>query len=319
ISAGQQDLDALARLRRDPGNVGLALAWALDHDIASGLPLADALFLPWLGAGRNPELRRWYQQALADPGALPPGRRADALAGFGYTLAYSEELAPARAALTEAIALYREAGDERNEARVLGRLGGVEFISGSPQGTIAWTEQALAIYERLDDLDGVARSMFYLAEGLRDTGEFERSAELYTSAIELRREHGFGSVGAPLHSLADLYLDKGDLPSAERYYHEALAVAPQEDDVRLQAYCLAGLACVAARGDDAKTAGRLWTLAERIEQQLGFQMLHAERVRYERTLTPELRGGRDFRAGVADAADLDPFTAVAELLRRWTR
>ena len=86
--------------------------------------------------------------------------------------------------------------------------------------------------------------------------------------------------------------------------------------MRLQAYCLAGLACVAAQNDDATTAGRLWTLAERIEQQIGFRMLHAERVRYERTLTPALREEGEYRAGVADASQLDPLTAVADLLRR---
>ncbi|MBV9466165.1 MAG: winged helix-turn-helix domain-containing protein, partial [Solirubrobacterales bacterium] len=85
VAAGRPDPEragALDRLRRDPGNVGLALSWALEHDIAAGLPLADALFYPWLGSGRNVELRRWYERALADPDALEPGQRADALAGF---------------------------------------------------------------------------------------------------------------------------------------------------------------------------------------------------------------------------------------------
>ena len=86
--------------------------------------------------------------------------------------------------------------------------------------------------------------------------------------------------------------------------------------MRLQSYCLAGLACVSARSEDATTAGRLWTLAERIEQQLGFRMLRAERVRYERTLTPALRDEPGYRAGAADAAELDPLTVVADILRR---
>ena len=319
IAAGHQGVgraDALTRLRQDAGNVSLALAWALEHDVAAGLPLADSVFYTWLGAGRNSELRRWYERALADPSVFSPSQRADALAGLGITLVYTDTPAPARTALTEALTLYREVGDERKEADVLMRLGGVEFVAGSPAESLKWSEQALEIYERLDDVDGIARAVFYLAEGLRDTGEFERSAELYQRSIESRREHGLGSVSALLHSLGDLYLDKGDLPSAERYYHEALALAPEEDDVRLQAYCLAGLACVAAQNDDATTAGRLWTLAERIEQQIGFRMLHAERVRYERTLTPALREEGEYRAGVAEAAQLDPLTAVADLLRR---
>jgi hypothetical protein len=45
-------------------------------------------------------------------------------------------------------------------------------------------------------------------------------------------------------------------------------------------------------------------------------MLRAERVRYERILTSALRDEGEYRAGVADAAQLDPLTAVADLLRR---
>src|ERR1700683_3363247 len=67
IAAGRQGAgraDALTRLRQDAGNVSLALAWALEHDVAAGLPLADSVFYTWLGAGRNRELRRWYERAL---------------------------------------------------------------------------------------------------------------------------------------------------------------------------------------------------------------------------------------------------------------
>ena len=312
---GTERTDALARLRRDPGDVGRALSWALDHDVPAGLPLAGSLFYTWLRAGRLSELRRWYELALADPGMLASVERADALAGYGIALAYSDNPDPARITLTEALMLYRESGDERNEARVLIRLGGVGVISGYPEEAVKWSEQALPIYERLEDPEGIAQSLHYIAEGLRDIGELERSAELYNRAIEIRREHDLGSIASSVHSLGDLSLDKHDLRSAEHYYQEALAGARDEDDVRLQTYCLAGLACVAAHNDEARTAGRLWTLAERIEQRTGFRMLHAERVRYEQTLTPALRDSIDYRAGVASAVDLDPPAAVAELLR----
>ena len=38
IDAGRQDMDAVARLRRDPGNVGLALAWTLEQFETGKLP-----------------------------------------------------------------------------------------------------------------------------------------------------------------------------------------------------------------------------------------------------------------------------------------
>ena len=312
----RQGTDDLIRLRQDAANVGLALAWALDHDIAVALPLADAVFTPWLGAGRIRELEWWYERALADPTALSPGDRAKALAGLGGALVFLERLEQARGALIEALTLYRDAGDERGEALVLLRLGAAEFIAGAPESSLAWAEQALPICERLDDTLGIARCLHYIAEALRDLGDFERSAELFARSIEIRRANGLGGGAATVHSLGDLYLDAGDMPTAERYYREALALGLQEGDVRLGAYCLAGLACVAARNEDATTAGRLWTLAERLEHEIGFRMVAAERVRYERNLTPPLTSTDEYRAGIADAANIDPLTAAAEIVNR---
>jgi predicted ATPase/class 3 adenylate cyclase len=307
--------EARTRLRRDTANVGLALAWALDHEIAAALPLADSLFFFWLATGRLGELLRWYERALEDPTALSARDRAVALTGLGLTLTYAENLEPARAALTEALALVREAGDERDEARVLNRLGGVEFVGGSPERMLEWGEQALKICERLEDPEELARSLFFTAEALREAREFERATERYLRSIEIVRAHGLGSVAARLHSLGDLSLDKGDLPAADRYYREALALGIAEEDLRLQAYCLAGLACIATRNDDGTTAGCLWTLAERIEQHVGFRMLAAERRRYERILTEPLRASEPYHAGsIQAAAEPDPLSAAAALL-----
>ena len=314
MSHPREGTDDLIRLRLDAANVGLALAWALDQDIAAALPLADAVFVPWLGTGRIRELMRWYERALADPTALSPGDRAKALAGLGHALVFLERLEQARAALIEALTLYRDAGDERGETLVLLRLGAAESIAGAPESALAWAEQALPIYERLDDTLGIARTLHRIAEALRDLGDFERSAELFARSIEIRRANGLGSGASTVHSLGDVYLDAGDTPTAERYYREALALGLQESDVRLGAYCLAGLACVAARNNDATAAGRLWTLAERLEHEIGFRMVAAERVRYERNLTPPLTNTDEYRAGIANAANIDPLTAAAEIV-----
>jgi predicted ATPase/DNA-binding SARP family transcriptional activator len=311
--------DDLIRLRLDAANVGLALAWALDHDIAAALPLADALFTPWLGDGRIRELERWYGRALADPTVLSRGDRAKALAGLGSALTFLERVEQARAALIEALTLYRDAGDERGETLVLLRLGATEFIAGAPESALVWAEQALVIYERLDDTLGIAGTLHHIAEALRDLGDLERSAELFARSIEIRRANGLGSDRASVasvHSLGDLYLDAGDMPTAARHYREALALGLQQRDARLGAYCLAGLACVAARNEDATAAGRLWTLAERLEHEIGFRMVTAERVRYERNLTAPLTNTNEYRAGIAAAANIDPLTAAAEIVNR---
>jgi predicted ATPase/DNA-binding SARP family transcriptional activator len=306
--------DGLIRVPQDDADVGLALAWALDHDIAAALPLADLLFGSWLGAGRLRELEHWYERALADPAALLPGDRAKALAGLGHVRVFLERLEQARPVLIEALALCREVGDERGEAVVLLSLSAAESVAGAPESSLAWARKALASYERLDEALGIARTLHRIAEALRDLGDFERSAELFVRSITTRRAGGLGSAASTVHSLGDLYLDAGDMRTAERYYREALALGLQEGDVRLAAYCLAGLACVAARNEDATAAGRLWALAERLEHEIGFRMVATERVRYERNLTAPLTNAEAYRAGIADAARIDPLTAAAAIV-----
>jgi predicted ATPase/class 3 adenylate cyclase len=307
--------EAQRRLRQDTGNVSVALSWALDHDAAAALPLADSLHTTWvLAAGRTEELSRWYEGALE--GVLAPRDRADALRGLGMALVYAEDPDSARVALSGALALYREAGDELNEARVLNGLGAVEFVAGSPEEVLRWSEQALAICERLDDPEGLSRSLQYVAEALRDTGAYERAAELYTRSIEIRRARGLGSGESAVHSLGDLSLDSGDPWAAAAYYREALALSLEQEDPRLGGYCLAGLACVAARTGDARTAGRLWTLAEQTEHEIGRRMLASERIRYERILSPPLADSDEFRSGVAEAADTNPHDEAGVILGR---
>jgi predicted ATPase/class 3 adenylate cyclase len=307
--------EAQRRLRMEAADAARALSWALDHNVASGLPLADSLFRSWLGAGRIRELARWYERALADPDALAPAERADALAGLGMTLEFEESLDPARAALTDALTLYEQVGNEHGKVRVLNDLGGIEWAAGSLQRAIEWHEQALTISEHLEDHAELARSLHFLADSVRDAGQHDRATELYVRSIEITRTYGVGNVYSLLHSLGDLSLDKGDLSEASRYYREALALGMEEENIRHFGYCFAGLACVAAHDDDPIGAGRLWTLAERVEHELGGRMLAAERGRYERSITPALRDTDGFRAGVAAADELDALTAATEILR----
>jgi predicted ATPase len=313
--AGSEEGEILGRLRRDPANVGVALAWGLEHDLAAAVPLADALFFSWLGAGRLEELRRWYAQALADPVALSPADRATVLMMSGVAHVYAERPDAGRAAMLAALALFREQGDERGEVRVLNHLVGFEFIAGAPERGLAWHEQSLEIAERLGDPQQIARSLHYMGENLREMGSYDQAAELYVRSIEILRTNGLSErVSSVVHSLADLRLDTRDLPAADSLYHEALAFSQNMNDIRLTAYCLAGLSCVAALSGDGHTAGLLWGLAERIEREHGVRMLGAERRRYEAVLVPPITDGDEFQAGITDAQDADPTVVLLNLL-----
>ena len=200
-------------------------------------------------------------------------------------------------------------------------LGAAESIAGAPESALAWAEQALAIYERLDDMLGIARTLHRIAEALRDLGDFERSAELFARSIEIRRANGLGSGASTVHSLGDLYIDAGVLPTAERYYREALALGLPEGDVRLGASstALAGLALRrrAKRGRNCGSAACGFSPSGfRARDRLPGSWSPAERVL---ATSPEpdptrLTNTDEYRAGIADAANIDALTAAAKIV-----
>jgi tetratricopeptide (TPR) repeat protein len=154
-----------------------------------------------------------------------------------------------------------------------------------------------------------------MGENLREMGSYEQAAELYIRSIAILRAHGQSErVQGVLHSLADLRLDTRDAAAADRLYREALALSQRTQDVRMSAYCLAGLSCVAALSGHGHTAGLLWGLAERIEREHGVPMLGIERRRYEAVLGPRISDSDGFRAGITEAQDADPTAVTLSLV-----
>jgi tetratricopeptide (TPR) repeat protein len=292
-----------------------ALAWALDHDVGSAIPLARAIFWPWLSAGRLEELAQWHERAHGSYADLPPHERADALAAYGETLAFTDQPEQAQIQLKEALRLHRELDDRFGEAQTLHTLGGVAFDQGRNDEAITLLEQSLEIWKTLGDRRGIARTLHLLAENHRDAGRFDEAAALLSRAVSMHRANNdLTALPHSLHSLGDLALDRRDPAGATLYYQEALALGYDPAETRGTAYCLAGLACAAALDANAREAGRLWTIAEQIERDAGFRMLPAERIRYERILSLPLTNSKDFLLGAAEGAASDPFDVAAELL-----
>jgi hypothetical protein len=111
------------------------------------------------------------------------------------------------------------------------RAGG---LGGAPESDLAWAEQALPVYERLDDTLGIAGTLHRIAEALRDLGDFERSADCSAVASRFGAQTDSALVRPRCTPSATSISTRGDMPIAERYYREALAFDRQEGDVRLR-------------------------------------------------------------------------------------
>jgi predicted ATPase/class 3 adenylate cyclase len=303
----------LSRLHADRDNFRAVLTWSAEHDLARGVELAATLEAPWEMHGQVQELVAWLERALATPGATDLRTRAVGLRRYAQGLLFIEQYDRVREPLEESLLIWRKLGDRLGEASTLQTLDMAAWAQGHIDQAIELAEAALTIYRGEDDRRGTALSLTHLGVDLLEIGDVERGTAVLEEALAIYSELGDRlALAGFLHTLGDLALDRSDPQRAAGNYRQALEIAVELSDERTQMYSVAGLACAAALRGNGHSAGRLWSAAEGAENRLEMRMLAAERIRYERILTPFQDDAR-FRAGYEAARDVDLAQAVREL------
>jgi predicted ATPase len=282
--SGRRHADWLARLEDEHDNLRAALGWAVDQAMSeSALRIASALGDFWRSHGDLHEGRQWLERALATGGATPAELRIRAHKASASIALWENDPGASLRHAERALALTREIGDLPGVADSLIGVGnGVWWYAGDRARARELFEESLTLHDELGDKRGLSRAAKQLGELERDEGRYKRGAELLELSIAVAREDENSWLEAlATHSLADLHLDRGDLETAERLYARALDMLNARGDERAVAYCLAGLACVAASRRQHRPAAKLWGAVEAIEGRLEVQLIAAERARYE--------------------------------------
>jgi predicted ATPase/DNA-binding SARP family transcriptional activator len=129
----------------------------------------------------------------------------------------------AREWLDEGLELRRELGDRRAVGITMGNLGLLMARAGDPERAQAVISDALASFEKRDDLPGQMGMRLALGNIALDAGDASRGRELLEShrqqadALLLPRASGWASL-----RLAELEIAEGDLDSAGRLVDEAV-------------------------------------------------------------------------------------------------
>ena len=189
-------LGALTRLQ-ETGPFAMATALlegALTPDIA---PALRARLLVALGtvrtrAGQPESAEGPLDEALGLAQTLGLARvEADARSALGQSALLRGALDEARSRYTEALALYKRAGDRRGEAGALAELAHVIGIRGGQLDEArALIHQALAHHAARGDQAGEALCRSYLGALCAIRGDFDQGLEAYTRARDLARAVG---------------------------------------------------------------------------------------------------------------------------------
>jgi non-specific serine/threonine protein kinase len=148
-------------------------------------------------------------------------------------------------------------------------------------------------------------------------GDYGRARDELGSALALAEKNGL--EGARANSLCDLgfaELGGGRLDEARRRFDEALVVAARLVWTENIAYCLVGLAVVAADGGELARAGQLLGQADRLAQELNLELqvyARAARAQLHRDLLARL-GEEELEALLADGRALSVEVAVSKAL-----
>jgi predicted ATPase/DNA-binding SARP family transcriptional activator len=316
---GGEDGGPLDRLERDHENLRTALAWLhANGEPEQELRLVIALKLFWWVRGYLTEGRRWLDAALERDGAHTPALRATALVAAGVLAFKQADYERAKALLDESLALYRSLEDDEGIARALGELGAVAAGEGDYTRASALYEESRDLYRSLGDTVSLATVLANLGDIALNRGDAEAAARLCEEALALQRESGDKEGAATsLFNLSRAALHGGRRADAATYLHESLDVARTIRYRELIAYCLEGVAGVAAESRDrAARAARVAGAAEALLEETGIVLQSYELELYEQTLA-RLRatlGDSAFENALAEGQQLALDDAVIDAL-----
>ena len=132
-----------------------------------------------------------------------------------------------------ALRLYRETGNRRGEASVLGNLGIVYRFLGLTERAIALHNQALAIQREIGDREGQANSFGSLGNAYHYLGQYRRAIDFHNQALALEQASGAHLREAySLGNLANAYSALGQYERAIDAYTQSLAIVQEVGDRR---------------------------------------------------------------------------------------
>ena len=165
----------------------------------------------------------------------------------------------ARLRLEESLALYRELGDKQGLKVALITLGEVAMMLEDTAWAMALIEEGLALSRQLEDTLMMGWAFNHLGHVAQIQGEYERARQLHKESLVLFDKIGArheGTIWAH-QSLGETALGQNDSTLATMHFTEALVSCRDLGDRTGTAWCLAGLAGVAAVNEEPERAARV--------------------------------------------------------------
>ncbi len=196
--------------------------------------------------------------------------RARALSATGELAAWSGDLPAAHASIDDAVAIWREAGRQREIGLALLELGWGYFYAGDDDASRQSMEESLRIAKSVGERPLISRARVGLMQVLVALGELEIVEPMAREALaDAERQDDLRSAHFAHHFLADCALIRGDCAMAGPRYRRALELAVELGDRSETTFEIQGVAMAAAGVSLAARALRLGGAAKAELDSLG--------------------------------------------------
>jgi predicted ATPase/class 3 adenylate cyclase/DNA-binding CsgD family transcriptional regulator len=266
------DVAAAGRLDAEDATMRQALAWARDHDEATGLRLAVALAPWWLLRGRLAEGRPLLGEA-ADRAAVRSEVWCAAHFWLGQAAWYSADMAGALDHLTTVRDAFTGRPPRQALADCLAARTGILSSLGRRAEAVGNGRRAVGLARQLGYPSGERLAMFGLTQAAFDAGDLHGALELARQAEQIPADIPGRMARNWSCLMTGLLAAAGDLAAAETTGAAGLARARETDDLRASSELLNLMAEVNLRSDRAEDAAA--HLREALQIGSGVELLNS--------------------------------------------
>jgi len=238
------------------------------HDIAWKLPVAMKVCLDRLGY--RAESLAMYRIAL-DSARKLGDRPAEAWVLTNLGMVFGQQrVGDAIDHFEQALAIYREIGDRRDEARAANNLAFTYVILGRYEEAVAALLDALELQREVGRRYGEGVALCNLAEAYVELGRYDEAIACSQGALTIAREvDSVRDEGYALHNLGRAYLEQGRLAEAVDLFEQALAIHRSAGERYGEAQGLQRIGIAHARAGRLAQARATWTEARSLFEGLG--------------------------------------------------
>ena len=240
---------------------------------------------------------------------------------LGWLAREQDDATTARAQLEKSMALYRELGDQVGLAWTLLTLGEVAVLQQEEVGwAIPILEEGLRLMREQKNGWGMGWALNHLGHLAQVLGEYARASRLHGESMSVFRQLEGGSATGiiwGLQSLGEIALAENRPTVAVEHFTNAFDLCQRGGFRAETAWCLAGLAGVAALNEEPERAAWLWGAAEAHRHSLGARPSPAARATHER-LQSDVRkqlGKETFNAKWAEGQAASVEQAIDEAMQ----